>query len=146
MDKRRLFRGLTVISALSFLSFILYVIYLANTGGQSVFFKLIKTIPYGDKLGHFMLFGMLTLLANFAFNHRFILLGNVKLWWGTLLVSGFVIFEETSQAFNVNRTFDLMDMTANAVGIIVFSLISLLWLKQKERRVQVTNGQPITRE
>ncbi len=57
-----MYKFITAIAA-GFFLFILWIIYLANTGGSNVFFDIIKHIPYGDKLGHFVLFGFLTLVT-----------------------------------------------------------------------------------
>nr|WP_275974933.1 VanZ family protein [Shewanella gaetbuli] len=115
--------------AVSFLSFILWIIYLANTGGQSVFFELIKHLPYGDKIGHFLLFGTLTYLANIALKFKTINCGTQSFYWGTITVSLFVLIEEGSQAFIATRTFDLADLWADAAGISFFSFLT--WLTQR---------------
>ncbi len=54
---------------LSYGLFIGWVIYLANTGQSSIFFQLVRVIPYGDKLGHLFLFGFLILGLNVAFDY-----------------------------------------------------------------------------
>ncbi len=116
--------------SISFFSFILWVIYLANTGQNSMFFRFIAAIPYGDKLGHFCLFGGLTLLANFALRLKVVKLGSLSLYWGTILVSAFVIIEEASQYFIPNRNFDLIDLTADFIGIGFFTLCTAVIQKQ----------------
>lgn len=62
-----------------FFIFILWILFLANTGQNSVFFTFITKIPYGDKLGHFCLFGLLTLMANFAFKLKVVKLPLINL-------------------------------------------------------------------
>lgn len=121
------------ISALCFFSFILWVIYQANTGKESVFFQLVASIPYGDKLGHFCLFGILTLLSNLALNFTLITCLTVKFYLGSLLVFIFVTLEEFSQFFIANRTADFSDLFADIFGIIVFSYITF-YLQQKASR------------
>ncbi len=107
-----------------FFTFILWVIFMANTGQSTIFFKLVKTVPYGDKLGHFGLFGILTLALNFITNFKCFKLGCIKLYYGTLAVTVFVIFEELSQYYIPNRTLDVYDFLADAVGISLFTLFS----------------------
>ncbi|WP_226410779.1 hypothetical protein [Shewanella glacialimarina] len=51
MLKQRFYFLATITMAI-FLGFIIWVIYLANTGGSSIFFDIVKHIPYGDKVGH----------------------------------------------------------------------------------------------
>lgn len=120
----------------AFSLFILWIIYLANTGQNSIFFDFVRTIPYGDKVGHFCLFGVLTLLANFAIKFKVIRLNMFELYWGSLAVFIFVTCEELSQHFMPNRTLDILDYTANIAGILVFSWLSSLLAKQLTKNTQ----------
>ncbi|RTR38326.1 trypsin [Shewanella canadensis] len=121
---------LTIGLVLAFSSFILWMTYLANTGGSSVFFNLIRVLPYGDKLGHFCLFGILTLLINLASHCKSFPVGRFRIYYGTAVVTIFVLTEEISQKFIPNRTFDLMDLTADALGILSFTYFSFLSSKK----------------
>jgi VanZ family protein len=115
--------------SLAFLGFIAWIIYLANTAQHSVFFELIASIPYGDKLGHFCLFGLLTLGANFAFKLKSFPLFSVKIYLGAIIVFVMVVSEELSQYFIPNRTLDAADLLADILGIITFSIITTLLSK-----------------
>ncbi|WP_019027439.1 VanZ family protein [Colwellia piezophila] len=122
-------KTLIPVGAVAFFCFILWVIYLANTGQNSVFFQFVASIPYGDKLGHFCLFGLLTLATNLAFKFKSLTIFSIKLYsmklfLGTILVSIFVIIEEFSQYFIANRSFDLMDLSADFVGIVFFTFVT----------------------
>lgn len=116
-----LFKGITVV----FILFISWIIYSADTGKQNIVFNIIEDVPYGDKLGHFFLFGILTLLLNIALKYR-----RFKYWQklplGTFLVILVVLLEELSQGFLPNRTLDIMDLIADALGILTFTYISYL--------------------
>lgn len=112
--------------AVAFFSFILWVIYLANTGGQSVFFELIRGIPYGDKVGHFCLFGVLTFIATVGLKFKTFGLASFRINYGAALVLLFVIFEELSQAFIPARTLDSMDLLADFFGIGFATLLAYL--------------------
>lgn len=107
-----------------FFIFILWVISMANTGENSVFFKFVASIPYGDKLGHFCLFGLLTLGSNIAFKFNTVSLGRFNIYRGTFLVIIFVVLEELSQGFIPSRSMDIVDLLADSVGILVFTTIS----------------------
>ncbi|WP_244325652.1 hypothetical protein [Shewanella aestuarii] len=63
--------------AVGFFGFIIWIIYLANTGGRSVFFVLIKHMPYGDKVGHMLLFGTLTIWLTLHCNFVVLTLANM---------------------------------------------------------------------
>ena len=105
--------------AAAFFGFILWIIYLANTGGHSVFFDFIRSLPYGDKLGHFCLFGVLTLILVVGSRFCAFRLGRIRIYYGVLAVTVFVVGEELSQAFIPSRTFDVVDLTADALGILL---------------------------
>ncbi|GAA0788746.1 MULTISPECIES: VanZ family protein [Pseudomonadati] len=120
---------LSALTAGAFLGFIVWIIYLANTGGASVFFDLIKHIPYGDKVGHCLLFGTLTFLANLTLKFKTIKWGSISLYLGSSLVAVFVLVEEMSQGFIPSRTLDGADLLADGVGIALFSYFS--WLTHR---------------
>ena len=122
----KLFQGITVV----FLLFIFWIIYSADTGGKNIFFKFVNYLPFGDKLGHFFLFGILTLLLNTSLKYKQVKL-YIKLPLGTVLVSLFVIIEELSQAFFPNRTLDITDLIADGLGILLFTNISNLLVIKK---------------
>jgi VanZ family protein len=109
---------------LSFFGFILWIIYLANTGQHSVFFELVARIPYGDKLGHFCLFGVLTLAANFTFKLKSFQWLSVKVYLGSICVCIFVVIEEFSQFFINTRTLDAVDLSADFIGILFFNIVT----------------------
>jgi VanZ family protein len=110
--------------SVAFLGFVAWIIYLANTAQHSIFFEFVASIPYGDKLGHFCLFGLLTLGANFAFKLKSFTLLSLKIYLGSSVVFVFVLVEELSQYFIPSRTLDATDLLADIVGIIAFSLVT----------------------
>ena len=105
--------------AIGFFMFILWIIYLANTGEKSIFFDFVRSFPYGDKVGHAGLFGFLTLVAVIGSKFRCFKFGKFKIYQGATWVVLFVVGEEISQAFIPLRTFDLVDLAADVVGIAV---------------------------
>lgn len=117
---------LITIVSVTFLGFIIWVIYQANTGQHSIFFELVRCIPYGDKVGHFCLFGLLALGANFAFKLKSYSVLSYNLYIGSSVVFLFVLLEELSQYFIPSRTLDIADLLADALGILTFSLITKL--------------------
>ncbi|MCP4339136.1 MAG: trypsin [Desulfobulbaceae bacterium] len=111
---------------LSYGLFIGWVIYLANTGQSSLFFQLVRAIPYGDKLGHLFLFGFLTLGLNVALKYKMFNLKQRGIYCGSTIVGIVVLLEELSQYFLPSRTFDVIDLGADVAGILVFSVISYM--------------------
>jgi VanZ family protein len=106
--------------AILFSLFILLVIALANTGQLPRFLKVFYDFPHGDKLGHFVLYGLLTHFVTTA------LIGasakrsprQVALWTG-LALALLIGVEEFSQRYVSSRTFDLVDLTASYLGVTV---------------------------
>ena len=131
-----LVRCLTALAAAGFFAFICWIIWLADTGRSSVFFDLVKMLPYGDKLGHFCLFGLLTLGSNAALQFRKARLGWIAVPLGSLLVLCFVLLEEFSQHFVPGRTLDLLDLLADSAGIALFTWLSF----RLERRIRARNS------
>ncbi len=120
---------LKVITILFFL-FIVWIIFSADTGQANIFFDIVNTVPHGDKLGHFFLFGLLTLLLNLVLNFK-----SFRNWkmtpLGSILVFVFVTIEELSQAFFPNRTMDINDFIANVLGILVFTFMGYFLFKNR---------------
>ena len=129
---------LTITISCCFFLFIIWVIYLANTGQQSIFFELVRFIPFGDKIGHLMLFGLLTLFANLASGFRVFSVATKHVFWGTAAVLVFVTIEELSQYFLPARTLDIYDYSADIVGILLFTWISGLLANRKLAKKKLT--------
>ena len=122
MENKKL-KSLILISTISFFSFILWIIYLANTGSKSVFFQMALNVPYGDKLGHIFLYGILAFGVSLALNFRAKYIKGIKLYYGVLIVAAFAFIEELTQAFYPNRTLDVYDLLADVIGLVLFSIL-----------------------
>ncbi|OBT11987.1 hypothetical protein A9267_02960 [Shewanella sp. UCD-FRSSP16_17] len=118
------------LALVSFAIFIGWIIYQANTGGNNIFFDLVRVVPYGDKVGHMMLFGMLTSLALIASRAAYFYLFDRKIYYAIVAISTLVFIEEVSQGFIATRTFDIGDLTADAVGITLFSVSTIKWINR----------------
>ncbi len=117
---------ITISVAVTFFILILWIIYLANSGGSNILFDTVKSIPNGDKIGHICIFGILTFMTIAALKFHVIKLWKLKIYNGALLVTTFVIGEEFSQAFIPSRTFDLIDLAADLVGITIAISLAIL--------------------
>ncbi len=113
-----------VFFAASLIVFLFWILYLANTGSDSVFFDLIKMIPYGDKVGHICLFGLITLVMIFATKHKAMFIKGRKIYYGAMMVITFVVVEEFTQLFIATRHFELIDLVADAIGITTASFVA----------------------
>mgnify|MGYP003563810994 CR=1 FL=1 len=103
-----------------FLAFIIGLIVLADADLLPDFIKAIYDFPNGDKVGHFVLYGLLNFFITRAFLSS---LPTRRGGWVTLsvglILALFVALEEFSQMFFSARTFSLLDLTASLLGIIV---------------------------
>lgn len=118
--------------ALIFFLFICWIIYTADQGQVHPYLKQIRDFPYGDKIAHFTLYGLLALMVNLAINNKRIKVLNYQPLLGSFLIAVFAIVEEFTQIAFVTRNFELMDMLCDILGIGLFSKISLrfdLWVK-----------------
>jgi VanZ family protein len=111
--------------AILFGLFIVVIIILADLGMLDIL-AFVYRIPYGDKIGHFVLYGILTLLIDLAlirplpFPRRRLLVFRVA-----LILALLIGLEEFSQRYLPSRTFDLVDLTFSYLGVTFFSWVAL---------------------
>lgn len=110
---------------LLFTLFLILVIALADTGNLGIL-KLVNRLPYGDKAGHFILYGVLALLADLTLFRSFPLQSpkRIALLSG-LILALFIGLEEFSQQFFIERTFSYKDLIASYLGLTFFSWLAL---------------------
>ena len=108
-----------------FTLFIILIIILADTGNLGIL-KLVNRLPYGDKAGHFTLYGILTLLVDLTFFHSLPPQRpkRIAILCGVLLAL-FIGLEEFSQQYFAERTFSYRDLIASYAGVLLFSWLAL---------------------
>jgi hypothetical protein len=111
--------------ALGFALFILAVIITADLGIISPLLGWL-TFHGGDKLGHFTLFGILSLLINLALFEAFPNRERKRVAvFAGLFLAALIAAEEVSQNLFSTRTFSWSDLAASWVGVAAFSVLSL---------------------
>jgi VanZ family protein len=115
--------NLRIILPLSFFLFIGFIIFLANTADHNFAFRLIGHIPYGDKLMHGLLYGVMALLLNYSLNFKSKKIFGFNMQVGALIVLTFAGLEEITQYWLPSRTCDFVDFVADMVGVVLFSFI-----------------------
>ncbi len=100
--------------------FIAWVIYLADSV-QDNWVKSLGSVEHLDKIAHFSLFGVFALLLNKMLNFRKLKVFNTPILIGSIIVLTFAIAEEFSQISFESRTFDVIDMIFDLLGILFFS-------------------------
>jgi VanZ family protein len=112
--------------ALLFTVFIMLIIILADAGVLSRYLGFLYDFPYGDKAGHFILYGILTLLINLSLFRSYPDQGRSVLAVKCGLTLALLIgLEEFSQKFFSRRTFDLVDLSFSYLGLLCFSLAAI---------------------
>lgn len=111
------------LGALAFFIFLLAVAYWADSGTMPAPLKFVSAFPNGDRLGHFVLYGILAYLVSAAFPSRWVRVRAWRLPLGAVLAACLATLEEISQIFIPARTPDLVDLAAGYLGILVATLI-----------------------
>ena len=110
-------KWLTILFAL----FIILMIVSADTGNLGIL-QTVNRIPLGDKAGHFLLYGILTLLIDLTLFRSIPLQSRTR----AAVISGLILalligLEEFSQRSFSSRTFSLGDLTASYLGVVFFA-------------------------
>jgi VanZ family protein len=93
------------------------LIVVADRGGAGHLWDFVGRIPCGDKLGHLVLVGTLSLLLNLMLEGRRGPGRRPRILPGSVLLLVVMTLEEGSQAFIPHRSFDPLDWLANVIGI-----------------------------
>lgn len=102
-----------------FALFIVAVIVLADTDRLGIL-EILYRFPYGDKVGHFFLYGILTFLLNLtALRSPRLLDPKRAALTSTLILALLVAAEEFSQRYFANRTFSLSDLAFGYAGMLL---------------------------
>ena len=100
------------------------VIVIVNLGKAPTVFPFLKLIPWVDKIGHFLLMGILSFLLNINLSAQRIRILFITVLKGTAIVLFLVTLEECSQMFLRYRSFSLYDLGYSFAGIILFGMIA----------------------
>ena len=107
------------------------IIFIASRRGTSYLLQFVGNIPYGDKLGHFLLMGGFSFLLNLVLDARAIGFLKFKFLLGSLIVLLVVTLEEISQIFVAGRTFDQSDLIFDFLGIFLFGELAKFICRRK---------------
>lgn len=107
------------------------IIVLADLRQTQHLFTFVRSLPFGDKIGHFCLMGMLSLVVNLALKARVLRVWKLNYLLGSLIVLAVVFVEEFSQIFIGGRTFDAADLAADALGIFICGEIARLLVRRR---------------
>jgi VanZ family protein len=119
--KRFLWPSLAILFSL----FICWIIFLADTGQKIFASTYVRHLPFGDKAGHFLLYGILAFLVNLALNNRKVNILSQRVLLGASLVLAFAVLEEFTQIYLSTRDFEVWDILCDLGGVICFSWLSI---------------------
>ena len=114
--------------AVVFFVFVIVAIILVDSGNLPHSIRALYDFPNGDKLGHFVLFGLLTFFLTRAFLSS--LPAQLRGWVAlsiSLVLALFISLEEFSQQYFSTRTFDLVDLFFSYAGVITFAFLAVIW-------------------
>jgi len=108
------------------------IIFAADRHDMPAFVAVLYDFPNGDKVGHFILMGLLSLLVNMT-----VLSGQGRRTprraiTASLVVAGVVALEEFSQRFFPGRNSSWADLASSLAGIVVFG--GLAWFLVERRK------------
>ena len=117
-----------------FIGFLILIVVVANLGLGPTIFPFIYLIPGGDKIGHFLLMGLLSFLVNTLLKGTRTQILSFELLKGSIIVGVIVTLEELSQLFLMYRAFSLIDLIFDYAGIFIFGYFAdyLISLKNKQ--------------
>lgn len=118
-----------------YLLFLCTVIFIKNLNRGNSIFGILQNIPHSDKLGHFFLYGLLTYLMSFALRQRRFKLLHIRIPLAPIIMLIGTFMEECSQIMQEFRTFSLLDMLANIIGIMCFWSLAIWSSKSKSSKI-----------
>ena len=123
--------------ALAFLygSLLLALVVLDDLGVLENVMSRVDALPFGDKLIHIVLAAGLGFFAASVVPAPALAIRAARIPVATLIVALIIVLEEFSQRFLRFRTFELLDLAADAIGL---TLGTVLVLRRNRARVATT--------
>lgn len=115
--------------ALAYVALFAAIVVAADANWMPPFAQRLHDLPFGDKVIHFTLFGLLALVANLVLASRSRRPLARAIITGSLIVVFVATAEEYSNKFVAARDWSLGDLTANYLGIACLGMLPL-WRPQ----------------
>jgi len=125
-------------AAVSFLILIIVILLLADAGRMPEFLANLYNFPNGDKVGHFLLMGILGFLVNASVLAAFPSKKPIRLVLTSSLILALLAgIEEWSQQFFSHRQASLVDLSSSLAGIAFFAWLA--WVQQARKKTNRAN-------
>lgn len=122
-------RKLTILYVL----FLLALLFTVDFGFHEKIYRMVRMVPYGDKIGHFFFMGTLAFGINLSIKNKTISLFGKKILKGSLIVFVIVTLEELSQGLLPHRTLSWQDWAADTLGILQGSFLAVAQIDRLTR-------------
>jgi len=96
----------------------------------------VPNVPINDKIEHLLAYGGLGFLLNLSLRiqNKFTLVKKYPAWFSVLIVSTYGALDELHQLFIPGRSCDILDWTADTVGVIIGVTIMTLLILVVEKK------------
>lgn len=119
-----------------YLLLLVAVVFCADQLSYQHLFRFIRAVPGGDKVGHFVLMGGFGFLANLSWSCRTVRIAGRSVLLGSIIVFTIITLEELSQSLIPYRSFDLLDLLADYLGVIFFGQAARLSHQKRGRALR----------
>ena len=119
------------ILTISYIFFIIWIVLCANFDWPNPILQSVKKIMFYDKIGHILLLGLLTFMVNWMFNWKTLPILKKKWLGASVIIFIIATIDEFSQLFINTRSFDLIDLMFNYLGIVIISIAYFQYKKIK---------------
>ena len=120
-----------------FVLILILIVIVANLGLGPFLFPFVYYIPWGDKLGHFILMGILSFLVNLAMGASKVRIYSKYILKGSLLVLVVVTLEEFTQLFLKFRGFSMIDLISDYAGIVAFGKLAEVVVRRRRQSTSI---------
>lgn len=114
-----------IIAFIGYFMILLTIMLLADLGMLPL--KFLAQIPYYDKIGHIILYGIASFLCHRATAKKMMAIFHYPIPLGPFIFSIFTIAEEMLQAILPHRTASVEDLLCSMLGIILFYWVGEIW-------------------
>ena len=96
----------------------------------------VPNVPINDKIEHLLAYGGLGFLLNLSLRiqNKFTLVKKYPAWFSVLIVSTYGALDELHQLFIPGRSCDILDWTADTIGVIIGVTIMTLLILAVEKK------------